>query len=306
MAAVHFAPPCGTCSQARGIPMPDGSPGPQPVRSQEFLMGLPGISELDQVKVDAANRLYLRMGLFTQWLHERGVAWVVENPTNSFLWELPYFSFAVEHGIFAHCHACAFGGTRPKKTSFLSNKRNILMMQLQCEDVAPHEHEPWGYTPSQGFATALEAQYPDGMCNQLVRFLDEVCSEMGVAVQPAEHKPPRAEKQPRGRSTPQPIPEYEKVVSILVSEQPCLDAKRCLVSSCKDIPAGSRLLRTEKKGTNCAFLEYFTLVSALSNFLNSYGTRSTWQHTCQTICCDACLNMSRSPPWRLSGCAFRN
>ena len=216
-------------------------------------MGLPGISELDQVKVDAANRLYLRT--FIQWLHEPGVAWVVENPTNSFLWELPYFSFAVGHGIFAHCHACAFGGTRPKKTSFLSNKRNILMMQLQCEDVAPHEHEPWGYTPSQGFATALEAQYPDGMCNQLVRFLDEVCSEMGVVVQPAEHKPPRAEKQPRGRSTPQLIPEYEKVVSVLVSEQPCLDAKRCLVSSCKDIPAGSRLLRTEKKGTNllCVF-----------------------------------------------------
>ena len=249
VAAVHFAPPCGTCSKARGIPMPDGSPGPQPVRSNEFLMGIPGIPEMDQIKVDAANRLYLRMGLFIQWLHERGVAWVVENPTNSFLWELPYFSFAVEHGVFAHCHACAFGGTRPKKTSFLSNKQNIAMMQLQCEDVAPHEHEPWGYTPTQGFATALEAQYPDGMCSQLVRFLDEVCLEMGVTVQPADYKPPRANKQPRGRSTPQLIPEYEKVVSVLLPDQPCLDTKRCLVSCCKDVPAGSRLLRTEKKGS---------------------------------------------------------
>ena len=94
--------------------MPDGSPGPQPVRSDEFLMGIQGISEMDQIKVDAANRLYLRMGVFIQWLHERGVAWVVENPTNSFLWELPYFSCAVEHGVFAHCHACAFGGTKPQ------------------------------------------------------------------------------------------------------------------------------------------------------------------------------------------------
>ena len=39
--AVHLAPPCGTCSKARGIPMPYGSPGPQPVRSQEFPLGVP-------------------------------------------------------------------------------------------------------------------------------------------------------------------------------------------------------------------------------------------------------------------------
>ena len=39
--AVHLAPPCGTCSKARGIPMPYGSPGPQPVRSREFPLDLP-------------------------------------------------------------------------------------------------------------------------------------------------------------------------------------------------------------------------------------------------------------------------
>ena len=36
------------------------------------------------------------------------------------------------------------------------------MMQVFCEDVEPHVHEPWGYNPMQGFATALEAQYPAG------------------------------------------------------------------------------------------------------------------------------------------------
>lgn len=39
IAGVHFAPPCGTCSKARGIPLPDGSAGPQPLRSQEFCLG---------------------------------------------------------------------------------------------------------------------------------------------------------------------------------------------------------------------------------------------------------------------------
>ena len=52
-----------------------GDDRPQPVRSQEFLMGIPGISGLDQVKVDVA-KLYLGLGLFIEWLHERGRAWV--------------------------------------------------------------------------------------------------------------------------------------------------------------------------------------------------------------------------------------
>ena len=51
--------------------------------------------------------------------------------------------YAVDHGIFAHCHACAFGGLRSKKTSFLSNRSDISLMQLFCEDVEPHHHEPW-------------------------------------------------------------------------------------------------------------------------------------------------------------------
>ena len=51
------------------------------------------------------------------------------------------------------------------------------MMQVFCEDVEPHVHEPWGYNPMQGFATALEAQYPAGMCEQLVRVFDETFME---------------------------------------------------------------------------------------------------------------------------------
>lgn len=65
--------------------MPDGSPGPQPLRSDDYLLGVPDMSPSDRVKVDAANRLYERMGRFIEWLDARGVAWVVENPTNSFL-----------------------------------------------------------------------------------------------------------------------------------------------------------------------------------------------------------------------------
>ena len=93
IAAIHFAPPCGTCSKARGIPLPNGDPGPQVLRTASFLLGVPDMSHTDRVKTNAANELYMRMGAFLEWLTERGVAWVVENPTKSFLWELKFFKY---------------------------------------------------------------------------------------------------------------------------------------------------------------------------------------------------------------------
>ena len=256
VAAVHLAPPCGTCSKARGIPMPDGTPGPPPLRSPEFLLGVPDMLPGDRVKVEAANRLYERMGRFIEWLDSKGVAWVIENPTNSFLWELDYFSYAVAHGYFAHCHACAFGSERAKKTFFLSNRKNIHMMQRFCDDVEPHEHAPWGYSAEGGFATALEAQYPEAMCEQLIKFVNELCAEKGIKLSPSNLQQPRVHKQPKGHATPQLVPEYEKVVSLLLPNLPALDAKRCLQSPCRHVPCGSKLLRSEKKGNMvlCIFL----------------------------------------------------
>ena len=117
VAAVHLAPPCGTCSKARGIPMPDGSPGPQPLRSAEHLLGVPDMTPFDRIKVNAANMLYERMGKFIEcWIQEALHGCL--NPTNSFLWELGYFSYAVQHGYFAHCHACAYGSSGRKRLPF--------------------------------------------------------------------------------------------------------------------------------------------------------------------------------------------
>ena len=61
-------------------------------------------------------------------------------------------------------------------------------------------------------------------------------------MQPAEYKFPRVDKQARGRTTPQLIPEYEQVWSVVAHDTPGIDSKRCLVNPCKHVPAGSRLL----------------------------------------------------------------
>lgn len=246
--AVHCAPPCGTCSKARGIPLEDGSAGPPELRSEDSPLGLPHLSPTDRVKVEAANQLYERMAAFLEFLNQKNIPWVMENPTNSWLWSLPFFESMIKDAHFAHCHACAFGSTRKKKTSFLSNDPDIRIMQRFCEEAPPHDHEPWGYNPEAGFATAMEAQYPEDMCQQLVQFLDNLCQKKGFSLQTSPKDKPRIAKQPRGRATPQLIPEYNRVITVTMDELPQLNTKQCLETSAGHIPAGSKLLRTEKKG----------------------------------------------------------
>ena len=50
---VHFAPPCGTASAARNI-----QPGPPPLRSVLFPMGLPRLTFVQNQRVRKANFLY--------------------------------------------------------------------------------------------------------------------------------------------------------------------------------------------------------------------------------------------------------
>jgi hypothetical protein len=59
---IFLAPPCGTASRARAIPMkpkrPGDPPAPKPLRSDAFPNGIPGMSFFDRVKISKANRLY--------------------------------------------------------------------------------------------------------------------------------------------------------------------------------------------------------------------------------------------------------
>ena len=209
--AVHFGLPCGTCSKARGIPMSDGSEGPPPLRSQEFLLGLPDLSDTNLSKVTSANSLYQRAEFLIEHLERLGITWTVENPTNSFLWDLPFLAFTMAHGKLYHCHACAFGGTRKKLTTFLSNNDAFQEMCRFCEDVPPHEHEPWGYDHQlKCFNTSKEAEYPVKMCEQYAAILHELRPN---CVQPQSSKRRLPFTQAGGRSNPQVVSEFLTVLA---------------------------------------------------------------------------------------------
>ena len=58
---VHAAPPCGTCSRAREIPRPNA---PRPLRTEAEPMGIQGLTETEQARIDAANAVYLGLSEF--------------------------------------------------------------------------------------------------------------------------------------------------------------------------------------------------------------------------------------------------
>ena len=92
MIFVWLAPPCGTASLARQVPLPGHRPRPQPLRSWEYPDGLPSLNEWDQDRVQKANTLYECTGQVCIFLSQRAIPWAVENPTHSLFWRTSAWS----------------------------------------------------------------------------------------------------------------------------------------------------------------------------------------------------------------------
>lgn len=246
--AWHFGLPCGTCSRAREVRLSESEWGPPPLRSRAHLLGVPGLSHHDRLKVDAANALYQRACAFAEHLVGANAVITIENPGNSWLWELPFLSNLLTSCHFVDLHACMYGGTRRKLTTILTNSDAFDQLAQRCDDT--HGHEPWGMTPT-GFATALEAQYPEQLCEAYVAVMLTLPTSHSLSSTP---KPPpsmsefRPFQQARGRRSRPIIDEFLHVRTVLLSHKPAVTRKDTLVNPVGPIPAGSKLLRTEAKG----------------------------------------------------------
>ena len=90
LVGVFLAPPCGTASLARLIPVVDEwgrpMPSPRPLRSSEFPEGLPDLVDRDLQRVNQANLLYTLTADVCQQATERGLLAAVENPRGSLFW----------------------------------------------------------------------------------------------------------------------------------------------------------------------------------------------------------------------------
>lgn len=173
---LHLGLPCGTCSRAREKPIPGAAHAPQPLRDALHPFGLPGITDLDAVKVSKANQVYSAAVEIMLQVFKSKCLVVIENPQRSWLWtvlavlvkqtqneEFIKWYFALVPVDF---DSCMWGGKRAKATRFLCSNSSLNGMALQCDN--SHTHAPWGFTASGTFATAEEAEYPTKLCKQYI------------------------------------------------------------------------------------------------------------------------------------------
>lgn len=92
---IFVAPPCGTCSRARGIPvkLPNGKtvPGPKPLRSDDFPDGLPSLQGTSRLRVNAANALYQFITEICLYCINASLTVCIENPRSSIYWRTSFF-----------------------------------------------------------------------------------------------------------------------------------------------------------------------------------------------------------------------
>ncbi|CAE7042071.1 unnamed protein product [Symbiodinium natans] len=169
LVAVWLAPPCGTSSRAREIPLP-GEDEPRPLRSVECPEGLPGLGPSDAERVAKANELYRLTARIWDFCCENDIVVIIENPYRSFFWHCSAIEHILrsEQAIVVQCDFCMMGGSRLKRTALLCNSDLITGLAVTCD--GSHEHLPWKVQEGV-LATKLETAYPHQFCKHFVSLL---------------------------------------------------------------------------------------------------------------------------------------
>ena len=219
---VWMGPPCGTATRAREIrvttPNENGEIiDPKPLRSDDHPDGLPDLGGKAKENVDKANTIYWFCVKVALWCDEMNVAWVIENPRNSHMWETKGFRRlrdlkwkAKLKRAYAryYFHNCMHGGPRPKRSALLAAGIDLSDMELECD--GKHQHRPWGWHKRiKGWATSEERNYPRLMCKRVALLSAKQLKKLQKKPNPgvAEERV-AANKQPR-KGMAELIPEFK-------------------------------------------------------------------------------------------------
>eukprot|EP00435_Cladocopium_sp_Y103_P072170 s444_g39.t1 len=231
VSGVMLAPPCGTFSKARNIPLRDRNGrkmrGPPPLRSHQYPQGIPGLTGVNRTRVKQANKLYAFCRRIMELCEELNILCIVENPESSLFWATVYMSPPPPSFQWHVVHACMYGSKRLKKTGLLINFSAPNLRQT-CD--GNHQHLPWSHTTTmdpltnrkkQVFDTASEAEYPRQFCDALAAafVLELQCRGFSWNMTPAPHESAAHlanDKQPRGLRSPVVVSEFKHTVQLSV------------------------------------------------------------------------------------------
>ena len=188
---VFLAPPCGSASRARQIPLKKrkfggNRHGPRPLRSDQFPNGLPNLTPSESERVSLANQLYHLTAKVVKWAVEAGCIFVVENPQFSLFWATTFWTEVAHLAMYSVFHSCQYGSARKKKTMFAFNTAEFLAISAQCPgQSSKHKHARWGLNRNTNtFATSDETAYPMGLARLIAVVFTRALLNNGIAPLP--------------------------------------------------------------------------------------------------------------------------
>ena len=164
--------PCTTFSKARKN---DGL-GPGPLRSPEFLWGLPHLKRRDVAKVEDGNLLLAFLIRILYLCIQHSVPFVVENPLSSMLWDMPpMVRFRNNyHPQMIYLDYCAYGECWKKPTTLMSHGIDLAPLAKRCTTTSKicsftnRQHLALRGVNADGIFWTLVAQpYPQSLCAEL-------------------------------------------------------------------------------------------------------------------------------------------
>ena len=251
---VFLAPPCGTSSRARCIPIKKklkkkGAPEPRPLRSSFHPDGLPNLRGVNKAGVAAANTLYAFCVEVMEACERHNVLFIVENPSNSLMWETSFFSAVIHKYFFSDIDACEYGSEHKKSTGFLSN---FFPGRLQTKCSGKHIHKPWTVKRSElgkwEFDTAKAAEYTLQLCLAIASSFIDVfrCDPNFVFEDSIEQHASKvgSQLQPRRTRGPLLVAEFKHKVSVecLAADIPPKIITFEAAYPWQGIPVGSKLI----------------------------------------------------------------
>lgn len=185
----------------------------------------------------ASNILYAFTARAAAKLDGLGIAWSIENPSNSIMWLTSWFQELrarkydakdSTHYDRVSFHMCMHGGRRPKKTDFIyGGGLDLSHLQKECD--GNHDHLPWGLSkePGEIFASALERNYPQLLARRVARSAAKRCKAKQVEKHlTSKDKEENLEMQPR-RTASEVVAEFKEVETILdVTKEETLELKK--------------------------------------------------------------------------------
>ena len=202
-----------TASLARERPLPahlvqQGVPSPKPLRSPEWIWGLPHLTGLNKAKVETANRLYRFTAKLMLWCLQLGCLISIENLWGSYFWACLVDCVrtlgtaacnlynTLEHVVFS---SCLHGGSRQKSTKWLSSPGTFSSLAGDCPgESSTHKHLPYGVhrkNKQWHFDTASEGAYPDLLCLRVVHCVASALGFSPVPPAPTVADPNRSKPQ---------------------------------------------------------------------------------------------------------------